>query len=194
MPKDTHRLKQFLSQMRRTIDNAAGSEARILAEGAAHLRALVAQDDWLPESCAQAHPDSYQQYLLYCDPDDRFSVVSFVWGPGQETPVHDHTVWGLVGMLRGTEVSQSYAVKEGGLVPTEREVLRTGEVVAVSPTVGDIHKVSNAEPDRTSISIHVYGGDIGAIERHVFDETGQARSFVSGYSNTALPNLWGSSA
>ena len=32
----------------------------------------------------QPHPQFYQQYLLYCCPQERFSVVSFVWGPGQE--------------------------------------------------------------------------------------------------------------
>ena len=43
-------------------------------------------------SAAQPHPQYYQQHLLHCDPLERFSVVSFVWGPGQKTPVHDHTV------------------------------------------------------------------------------------------------------
>ncbi len=32
---------------------------------------------------------------------ERFCVVSFVWGPDQATPIHNHTVWGLVGVLRG---------------------------------------------------------------------------------------------
>jgi hypothetical protein len=37
----------------------------------------------------------------------------------------------------------------------------------------------------------VYGGNIGAIERHEYDrETGQRSRFVSGYSNSTLPNLW----
>ena len=44
---------------------------------------------------------SSSQYLLYCDPEERFSVVSFVWGPGQSTPTHDPSVWGLIGVLRG---------------------------------------------------------------------------------------------
>ena len=65
------------------------------------LAQLVSHDDWLPDEFAQPNPERYQQFLLYADPDDRFSVVSFVWGPGQATPIHDHTVWGLVGVLRG---------------------------------------------------------------------------------------------
>ena len=61
--------------------------------------ALIARDDWLPDAYAQPHPEKYRQYLLYGDPLDRFSLVSFVWGPGQRTPVHDHLMWGLIGML-----------------------------------------------------------------------------------------------
>ncbi|MDX6750395.1 cysteine dioxygenase [Geminicoccaceae bacterium 1502E] len=191
MTKNTRRLRTFLAEMSALVEEAGGEEAVILKRGKESLRALVAHDDWLPEDCAEPHPERYRQYLLYCDPRERFSVVSFVWGPGQETPVHDHTVWGLVGMLRGSELSQSYELSKGGPVPGRKDLLKEGEVVAVSPRIGDIHKVSNAETDRTSISIHVYGGDIGAIERHVFPMEGGEKSFISGYSNGTIPNIWG---
>lgn len=191
MKPDTTRLKTFLSGMTSLVEEAGGNEAEILSRGKALLEELVAVDDWLPDAYAVENPERYQQYLLYCDPKDRFCVVSFVWGPGQETPVHDHTVWGLVGMLRGSERSQGYALGDGGLQPTDVDLLRQGEVVAVSPRIGDIHKVTNAETDRASISIHVYGADIGAVSRHVFKNDGSLSEFISGYSNTTLPNLWG---
>jgi len=187
----TDRLKTFLSGMSRLMEEAPGDEKVILDKGKPMLEELVATDDWLPDAYAVANPDRYQQHLLYCDPQDRFSVVSFVWGPGQETPVHDHTVWGLVGMLRGSELSQGYDLKDGAMAPTDKDMLHQGEVVAVSPRIGDIHKVSNAETDMVSISIHVYGGDIGAIDRHVFLPDGTTKSFISGYSNATLPNIWG---
>lgn len=188
---NTARLRDFLSRMSELVARADGDEALILREGKTLLADLVAVDDWLPPACAKGKAEGYQQHLLYCDPQERFSVVSFVWGPGQETPVHDHTVWGLVGMLRGSERSEGYEAGDAGLRPTGDEVLAEGEVVAVSPRVGDIHKVSNAETTRDSISIHVYGADIGAVERHVFQPDGSAKSFVSGYSNSEIPNIWG---
>ena len=41
------------------------------------------------------------------------------------------------------------------------------------------------------MSIHVYGANIGAVRRHVYDPaTGEAKEFVSGYHNRTLPNLW----
>ncbi|MNC82681.1 hypothetical protein D3C75_1362860 [compost metagenome] len=43
--------------------------------------------------------------------------------------------------------------------------------------------------------MHLYGGNIGAVSRHVYDpDTGMAKPFVSGYSSASLPNLWDRSA
>jgi predicted metal-dependent enzyme (double-stranded beta helix superfamily) len=67
--------------------------------------------------------------------------------------------------------------------------LDPGDVAAVSPTVGDVHRVHNAFDDRVSISIHVYGADIGAVERHTYPAGGGRKPFVSGYANTQLPDL-----
>ena len=149
------------------------------------MRELVSRDDWLAEEMTRPHPQDYQQYLLYADPRERFSVVSFVWGPGQKTPVHDHTVWGVIGILRGAELCEEYVSRDGRVVAQGVEhVLERGDVEAVSPTIGDIHRVANAYDDRVSISIHAYGANIGKVRRHVFDvETGAVNEFVSGYSN-----------
>ncbi|MFX7506820.1 cysteine dioxygenase, partial [Acinetobacter baumannii] len=90
------------------------------------------------------------------------------WGPGQRTPIHDHTVWGLIGMLRGSEYAQPFEIDADGTPQPQGEATRLepGDVEAVSPTVGDIHRVHNAYDDRVSISIHVYGANIGAVRRH----------------------------
>jgi predicted metal-dependent enzyme (double-stranded beta helix superfamily) len=189
------RLRHFVCDLTQ-LSNARVGEAEMLDRAGASLRRLVTVDDWLPPEFAEPSPASYRQYLLYCDPLERFSIVSFVWGPGQYTPVHDHTVWGLIGMLRGAEVSRGYvAGPTGELNPQEALHLLPGQVTAVSPQIGDIHRVENALSDRPSISIHAYGANIGAIARHVFIlETGDAKPFVSGYANTTLPNLWDRSA
>ncbi|MGS1025327.1 cysteine dioxygenase [Burkholderia glumae] len=176
-------LAGFVAAFSRLIDTQP-DEARVLRDGGALLADLVARDDWLPESFARSDPERYQQFLLHRDPDARFSIVSFVWGPGQVTPIHDHTVWGLIGMLRGAEYSQPYAFDGAGLpVPAGAPLrLAPGQVEAVSPTLGDVHRVGNVYHDRVSISIHVYGADIGAIERSVYREDGTRKPFVSGYT------------
>ncbi len=178
---------------------ACDTEAQLRSRVAEQLFDLVARDTWLPEPLAESDPDRYRQYLLYADPLGRFSVVSFVWGPGQCTPIHDHTVWGLIGMLRGEERAQRFvAADDGRLVASGNpSLLRPGEVDAVSPSdaaIGDLHQVSNAFDDRSSISIHVYGANIGAVQRSIYPQPQQSgggrRPFVSGYSNAWLPNLW----
>jgi predicted metal-dependent enzyme (double-stranded beta helix superfamily) len=165
-------------------------EPQILETGGRLLADLVGHDDWLPDAYAEPDPQRYRQYLLHCDSQERFSVVAFVWGPGQSTPVHNHTVWGLIGVLRGAETSQGFTIGEGRLIAGETHLLRAGQVEAVSPRIGDVHKVSNAVADAASISIHVYGANIGAVERATFDAEGRPKRFVSGYANTSLPNLW----
>ena len=181
---DTPRLHQFVTQLDALL-NSTHDEAAILASGQPLLAELVAHDDWLPVEYAQPNPERYQQFLLYADPNDRFSVVSFVWGPGQATPIHDHTVWGMIGMLRGAELCQPFAPNEQGhWTPSGVQVrLEPGHVEAVSPAIGDVHRVWNALSDRPSISIHVYGANIGKVSRHVFHEDGTVKDFVSGYSN-----------
>jgi predicted metal-dependent enzyme (double-stranded beta helix superfamily) len=184
------RLRDFVAQLAALLDQQP-DEATLLERGSELLRPLLLHDDWLDEAFTQPHPQHYQQYLLHADAQQRFSVVSFVWGPGQQTPVHDHRVWGLIGMLRGAEVSQGFTQTRDGLVPDGAPVrLDPGHIEAVSPRVGDIHRVSNAFDDRVSISIHVYGANIGAVKRAVYREDGSAKPFISGYSNRYLPNIW----
>ena len=187
------RLRSFVQDMTRAVEKFGDDEPAMLREGKKLLAGLIARDDWLADEFAQPHPDTYRQYLLYCDPLERFSVVSFVWGPGQTTPVHDHTVWGLVGVMRGAEKCQEYehAGDNRPMRKSGEHIVKPGDIDAVSPAVGDIHTVSNALADRPSVSIHVYGANIGAVRRHVYaPETGAIKSFVSGYSSNVIPNLW----
>ena len=185
------RLRGFVQNLATLLERQP-EEPAILRQGGALLADLVAHDDWLPEACAQPDPQRYRQYLLHADALGRFSVVSFVWGPGQATPIHDHTVWGLIGLLRGSEQAQAYArTADGRWAPQgDPVVMRPGQVEAVSPSIGDVHRVSNALADRPSISIHVYGANIGAVQRNVYDEDGTRKPFISGYSNATLPNIW----
>jgi predicted metal-dependent enzyme (double-stranded beta helix superfamily) len=95
-------------------------------------------------------------------------------------------------MLRGAEYSQGFSRNAQGELKAEGAPIRLqpGQVEAVSPQVGDIHQVSNAYPDQVSISIHVYGANIGAVKRAVYASTGEEKPFISGYSNAQLPNFW----
>jgi 3-mercaptopropionate dioxygenase len=178
-------LAHCIAAVRQALAQPAAPEAV-----AAALARLVARDDWLPSDYARPHPLHYQQYLLHnatcADPASRFSIVSFVWGPGQATPIHDHGVWGAVGVLRGAEASQAYSAD--GIAPPRAlgppHLLLPGAVEMIGPGVGDIHQVANAHPD-VSVSIHIYGTNIGTHPRHVYPAGGGIKPFISGYANAA---------
>lgn len=186
MKENSEIFDRFVRDFTQLVDDAGMDTSAVLSKGTELLRGLVSEDVWLPEEYSKPHPQYYQQYLLHADPADRFSVVSFVWGPGQKTPIHNHTVWALIGMLRGAERAENFALNDEGsaMIPLGESELRPGTVESIAPETGDIHRVSNVYDDQVSISIHVYGGNIGRISRHVFDaETSMRKPFISGYSN-----------
>jgi predicted metal-dependent enzyme (double-stranded beta helix superfamily) len=185
------KLLTFVKELSVLLESKPNEEV-IFSQGKMLLKNLIEFDDWLPEQFCKLHPQYYQQYLLYADPLERFSEVSFVWGPGQKTPLHNHTVWGMIGQLRGQERSADFHRQaDGSYQASESMVYYPGQVATVSPNTHDIHVVENALLDQVPISIHVYGGNIGRIERAVFDPvTGAKKLFISGYANTVTPNLW----
>ena len=114
---NSQRLHQFLAAMTRLVDSAP-AEADLIAQAQVLMTDLLEQDDWLSPEFTVAHPHQPQQFLIYADPQSRFSVVSLVCGPRQSTPIHDHTVWGLMGMLRGSLSCQPYSrMSDGRWVP-----------------------------------------------------------------------------
>jgi predicted metal-dependent enzyme (double-stranded beta helix superfamily) len=178
------------------VDRAKRDESRILAHGEPLLAELTRHDNWLPDDFAQAGSSSYQQYLLYCDPYERFAVVSFVYGPDQCTPVYNLGVWGMIGVLRGavTYATFSMAPDGSGLKPGELQRMEPGAVSVLSPSLGDIHRIANARPDGVSVTIHVFGANIATAKRRMYDpQTGEKKSFVSEYSNEEVPRITQSS-
>ena len=185
-------LRELVVEMTKVIANQLTETELIIISGKL-LKKLIAKDDWLPAEYAIHHSDHYCQYLLHCDPLERFSVVSFVWGKGQSTPIHNHQTWGVVGILSGIEESTLFKRdnETGKLTQGDTVTLRAGDIDEFSPEIGDIHEVKNALTNGTSISIHIYGANIGKVKRQTFDrETGKSSDFISGYNSEKTPNLW----
>jgi predicted metal-dependent enzyme (double-stranded beta helix superfamily) len=182
--------RDVVVELTRLADRGLG-EAEMLSAAEPLMRELLASDTWIPDRFCEPDPDRYRQYLLHCDLQQRFSIVSFVWGPGQETPIHDHTVWGLLGVLRGCEIGQKFVKGDDGMHPAgPADYMESGAIDMVSPRIGDIHKVKNGLKGRASVSIHLYGANIGAVNRHTFGADGSVKNFRSGYSLDIVPNLW----
>jgi predicted metal-dependent enzyme (double-stranded beta helix superfamily) len=192
-PRPAHvppRFIRFVDALTSVVDIAGHDEARVLHFATPHVQELVAQDDWLPEHLAVPISGAYGQYLLYRDPKVRFTVVSFVWDGGARTPIHDHKVWGIIGVLRGAEIAERFTYDGSALHSLGEATLAAGQIDRVSPRIGDIHQVRNAFDDRSSISIHVYGADLCTVERRIYcRETGRIDATVSKPFDNAEPLL-----
>jgi predicted metal-dependent enzyme (double-stranded beta helix superfamily) len=143
---------------------------------AARLAPLLAVDGWLAAEHQTGSADGYRQHLLHVSACRRLSVVALIWLPGQETPIHDHVSWCVVGVYRGSETETHYRLveREGRscLLPVGRIEAVAGHVEALVPPARNIHSVAATGAQKT-ISIHVYGADIerrGTSILQVFDE------------------------
>lgn len=115
----------------------------------------------------------YGQYCLYRRGNE-LSVIVFCWAPGQGTPIHDHLSWGVLGFIDGCEKETRYRrvddgtgdlaqLEEIGAVYTEQG--QTSHIISPSR---DIHRVENPG-GKPSISLHVYGCDMGTQKRRRYD-------------------------
>jgi 3-mercaptopropionate dioxygenase len=156
-------LDRLVEAIRQVVDGQA--DVVVAGRVADRLGEFLTRDDLLTPAQCQPDPAHYRQHVLHAEPDGSFSVVALVWLPGQETPIHDHVSWCVVGVHRGQELESRYqAVERDGatwLKEVDQPVNPTGSVAALTPP-GDIHKVANGG-DTLAISLHVYGADIRAL-------------------------------
>ncbi|SDG07013.1 Predicted metal-dependent enzyme of the double-stranded beta helix superfamily [Lentzea fradiae] len=145
----------------REATTRGGDDETVAARVSRTLAGHLTDPFLLSAAQREPDPDAYRQHVLHVEPDGSFSVVALIWLPGQETCIHDHVSWCVVGTYVGEEEETTYRVQDDRLVPLR--VNKTPEGVAsylVPP--GDIHKVCN-NSDSLAISIHVYGADIGVL-------------------------------
>lgn len=161
----THTISPALGELIAAVRQAVRAQSdptRVGPAVADLLQPYLEQPGFL---CAeQMEPDEceYCRHILYAEPDGSFSIVALVWLPGQETAVHDHVSWCVVGVHRGEEDETSFRLagheSDPHLVVTRHTVNPVGSVVALVPP-GDIHRVKNS-CDHVAVSIHVYGADV----------------------------------
>jgi 3-mercaptopropionate dioxygenase len=178
-------LEDFVLTITSFVDRQS-SETELIRDAKVQLANLIKTSDWLAPQFKKPRSDRYAQYLLHKDPEDRFSIVSFVWNTGHQTPVHNHTVWGLVGVLEGAERCEEFTLVNGRPTATgHSHIMKPGDVEAVFPPDNDWHQVSNALTNEVTngvtVSIHLYGADIGKVSRSKLQADGSVGSFISGY-------------
>ncbi|MCH8274869.1 MAG: cysteine dioxygenase family protein [Armatimonadetes bacterium] len=119
----------------------------------------------LPESFRQPDGQRYARRLLHKSDDPKYTALIMVWGPGQGTPLHDHAgIWCVEGVMEGQiDVVQYELLEEkNGLCRFERRTLERAGVGATGCLIPpfEYHTILNADPESSSITIHVYGGEM----------------------------------
>ena len=157
-------LQELVDRLNRAVD--AGSVEAITARVKAELEDLLGRSALvLDDRFRQPRPDHYARRLLYQDPSNRYTAVVMTWGPGQGTPVHDHGgLWCVEGVVEGRMSVTQYDVepeRDGFRVTATGAPIVAGVGSAgrlIPPT--DYHVLANAQPDQTSVTLHVYGGSL----------------------------------
>jgi predicted metal-dependent enzyme (double-stranded beta helix superfamily) len=182
----------------RFIDGLEGLVARerdqwkVVAEVETLMKALIASPDrgWLkdryrrPPEGKTGVAAGYGQYCLYRRGTE-LSVIAFCWGPGKGTPIHDHLSWGVLGFIDGLEQETRFKRLDDGSNPHRAELkeigvyyTRAGETSHLVTPQRDVHRVHNPG-DIPSVSVHVYGCDMGTQRRRRYDDATGAIEWYS---------------
>ncbi len=124
----------------------------------------------LPECVHEPIVDHYARRELFRSPTHGYSVVAMTWGPGQGTPLHDHSgLWCVEGVWLGElEITQYEMLEQQG----ERYRFRAAGGIHAGPgSAGSLippheyHTIRNASEDAIAISLHVYQAEMACCTK-----------------------------
>jgi predicted metal-dependent enzyme (double-stranded beta helix superfamily) len=115
----------------------------------------------LPDCVHAAISDHYARRELYRSERYGYSIVAMTWGPGQGTPLHDHSgMWCVEGVWDGQlEITQYELLERDG----ERYRFRAAGGMQAGPgSAGSLippheyHTIGNANPEAVAVTLHIY--------------------------------------
>ncbi|HEY7789493.1 MAG TPA: cysteine dioxygenase family protein [Vicinamibacterales bacterium] len=157
--------RDLIQQLDEVVGHA-GDPAAITAGVKRTLETLIQQHALqLPTQLCRPCPDGYARRLLHRDPGGRYTAVVMTWGAGQGTPLHDHAgIWCVEGVVEGR-----MTVRQFDLLDDAGDACRFVEKGSLSAAVGtagclippfEYHMLANALPDSSSVTLHIYGGEM----------------------------------
>lgn len=134
---------------------------------------------------------------LIDDGNGQYNLLLLCWGPGQSSPVHDHSDCHCIVKVMQNEILETrykFPAKRHGipqrLEQTSETMLQENQAVYVNDQMG-IHKVANPYPADSGIncvSLHLYSPPIKFC--HTFEGNGKSRMGKCGtYSVGGKRNL-----
>ncbi|NOT89993.1 MAG: cysteine dioxygenase family protein [Lysobacter sp.] len=128
-----------------------GSLCRMMRENTVALPACVLDP-------VEGH---YARRELYVSPKHGYVVIAMTWGPGQGTPIHDHSgLWCVEGVWHGQlEITQYDLSEQRG---DRYRFTDVGSLIAGTGSAGSLippheyHTIRNASDTDTAVSLHIY--------------------------------------
>ena len=135
-------------------------------------RLIRDRDVQLPECVHDPIQDHYARRELYRSPTHGYSIVAMTWGPGQGTPLHDHSgLWCVEGVWDGQlEIVQYELLSRDG----ERFHFRAAGGMHAGPcSAGSLippheyHTIRNVSTDDVAVSLHIYKAPMECCSKFV---------------------------
>jgi predicted metal-dependent enzyme (double-stranded beta helix superfamily) len=112
--------------------------------------------------------------ILQSDPDG-LTLMLASFSAAEETPVHDHSSWGVACVIRGVDSYRHWTMSDGRVRVLYQKQLRPGDFVTWLDPPHDIH--SQQGVGEAALELVLFGKDVTAIPRNYYDpETGSVRS------------------
>jgi len=184
-PKPPEELLEIFKRWSDTIENISGDAARI--EFFQNELPIFLLNRSLFEKllknikAGSRYPDLRQaqmiddEILLYLNPKRLFSLRMFLYSPGDYTPIHDHSSWGVSGAAVGELGVIRYVREDDGSIEGYAQLrqaapayLQPGEIELTRPLNEGIHQTGNPV-DGATIMISVYGSPIRRLYINRFD-------------------------
>jgi predicted metal-dependent enzyme (double-stranded beta helix superfamily) len=181
-------LDEFVQDMQRLVAENP-PQGSLFDRGSVYLEQLIQNPDTIPEQYRRPAVNGRRKgggsYALHRSPG--LLVTSVIWGPGSHIDPHDHHTWGMIGVLgngiqetRFRRVDDHTSDEVATLVKDRAYLMKNGEISLLVPETDEIHQLDNFS-DRPTIEIHVYGAELGELDRCQFNpETGAIKHYKRG--------------
>jgi len=123
------------------------------------IKDAISEPAGIREAFANADNAERHGPVIFAYRDATLSVADVTTPPGMRSPVHNHSMWAVIGNYAGQEHNRFFRYEDGALQETGERLLREGDIVVLDADV--IHAIANPLTTESS-AIHVYGGDLVA--------------------------------
>lgn len=164
----------FMAEARGLI--ALGVREHVLQEIGRQLSKASRRPGFVPDAEMRTlHGGESSFTVLRSDPDG-LTLMLARFSPDEETPVHDHSSWGVACVVQGRDRYRHWHHDDEGQLKVQYEkVLKPGDYVVWLDPPHDIH--SQQGIDEPALELVLFGKDVTRIPRHYYDpETGKVRT------------------